>query len=80
MSGDVSVSFLISVVLGDIVQVVSSDNNSPLHLGRDDDSFKNLTSNTHSTSKRAFLIDVVRFDGFLGSLEVKTNILIVSDT
>ena len=30
---DVSMSLLISVVFGDIVEIVASDNNGPLHLG-----------------------------------------------
>ena len=30
---DVSVPLLVSVVLGDIVEVVPSDNNGPVHLG-----------------------------------------------
>ena len=37
VSGDVLVSLLESVVLLDVVQVVSSDNDGSLHLGRNND-------------------------------------------
>ena len=33
MGGDVSVSFLISVVFGDVVKIISSDNYGSLHFG-----------------------------------------------
>ena len=38
VSGDVLVSLLESVVLLDVMEVISSDNDSSLHLGRNDDS------------------------------------------
>ena len=80
MGRDVAVTFFVPVVLGHIVQVVSADDDSPLHLGRDDDSFKDLTADGHSGSEGALAIDVVELDGFLGGTEAKTNVLVVPHT
>ena len=38
VSGEVLVSLFESVILGDVMEVVSSDDNGSLHLGRNDDS------------------------------------------
>jgi hypothetical protein len=36
MDWDVGVLLLVSVVLADIMEIISSDNNGPLHLSGDD--------------------------------------------
>ena len=80
MGGNVPVTLLVSVVLGNIVKVVPSNNNSALHLGRNDNPLKNLASNRDRRSERTFAVDVVRLNGLLGRLEAKSNVLVVSDT
>ena len=39
-----------------------------------------LSSNTNITSEGALFVDVMTFDGFLGSSETQTNILVISNT
>ena len=73
-------SFLISVVFGDVVQIVTSDNNGPLHLGGDDNALKDLSPNGNIASERTLLIDIFGLDGLLGSLEAETDILEVSNS
>ncbi len=59
MSWYISMSLFVSVVFGDVMQVISPDDNSALHLGRDDDSLKNFASNGDSRGEGTFFIDVV---------------------
>lgn len=74
----VRVSLLISVVLLNKVKVVSSDDNCVFHLMRDDHTSKNLSSDRDVASERAFLIDVVSFDGLLWGFEAETDFSEVS--
>ena len=74
----VGMSLLKSVVFLDIVQVVSSHNDGSVHLGAHHHSLQDLSSDGDIGSEGAFLIDVLSFDGFLGSLESKSYILEVS--
>ena len=80
VDGDVFVSFFISVVFGDIVKVISSDDDGSLHFGADDNSLEDLSSDGDSTSEGTFFINIVSLDGFLGSFEVESNIFVVSDS
>ena len=80
VDGDVFVSFFISVVFGDIVKVISSDDDGSLHFVADDDSLENLASDGDSAGEGAFLIDVVSLDSLLGSFEVEANIFVVPDS
>ncbi len=57
MSGDVLVSLLESVVLLDIVEIVSSDDDGSLHLGRNND-----------TPKYIIIINIYLKHWFHGSL------------
>ena len=55
---DVSVSLFISVVFRNVVEVVSSDDDGPLHLGGDDNAFKDLSSDGNVAGEGTFLINV----------------------
>ena len=77
MGGDVSVSLFVSVVFGDVVEVISSDDDGSVHFGGDDDALEDLATNADVAGEGAFLIDVISFDGFLGSLEAKTHIFVI---
>ena len=59
MGGDVPVAFFVPVVLGDIVQVVPSDHDGSLHLGRDDDALEDLASDGDSGGEGTLAVDVV---------------------
>ncbi len=58
-------SLLETVVLLDVVQVVTADDNSPLHLHLLDNSGKNSTTNGDITSEGALLVNI----GSLNSLK-----------
>ena len=73
-------SLLISVVFGDIVEIVTSDHNGSLHLGGDDDTLEDLASDGNTAGEGAFFVYVFGFDGFLGSFESQSDVLEVPDT
>jgi len=77
---DVSVSLLISVVLGNVVKIISSDNDGSLHLGGDAHTLEDLSSNGDVAGEWAFLINVGGFDGLFGCFESKSDVLEVSDS
>ena len=80
MHWDVSMSLLITIVFGDIVEIVASDNNGPLHLCGDDDTLEDLSPDANIAGEGAFFVDVFRFDGFLRSFESQSDVLEVSDS
>ena len=80
MNSEVLVSLLITVVLLDVVQVFTTDDDGAFHLGGHDLTSKNTTTNGNVTSEGALLINVSTGDGFLGSLESQTNILVPTRT
>ena len=69
MHWNVGVLLFVSVVLGDIMEIISSDNDGSLHLGGDNQSLQDSSSDVDLASEGTFLIDVVSFDSFLGGLE-----------
>jgi len=77
----VCVSLLISVVLSNVVEIISSDDDGVGHLpGRVDNSLQNSSSDGNVSSEGALLVDVGSLDGFLGGLKAKTNGLIISES
>lgn len=63
-----------SLVLSDPMEVVSADDDSLLHLSRDDDAAEKTPSDGHISSEGAFLVNVCAFNGFTWSLDAQTNI------
>ena len=80
MDWDVSMSFLVSVVFGDIVEIITPDNNGPLHLSGDDNSLEDLSPDGNVAGEGTFLVNIFGFDGLFGGLESKSDVLEVSDT
>ena len=76
---DVSVSFFVSIVFWNIVEIISSDNDGSLHLGWDADTLKDSSSDWNVAGERAFLINVSGFNGFLWSSESESDVFKVSD-
>lgn len=70
MGRDVAVSLFVPVVFGDVMKVVSSDDDGSLHLSADDDSLQYFSTNGDTTSEGTLLIDVCAFNSFLGCFEV----------
>lgn len=64
MDRHVTMSLLKTVVLLDVVKVITTDDDSPLHLHLLDDTSKNSTTNGNITSEWALLVNV----GTLNSL------------
>lgn len=58
VGGQVAVSLLVSGVLGDEVEVFSSDNDRSVHLGRDDFAGQDSPSDGDHTGERALLVCV----------------------
>ena len=69
-------TLLETVVLLNVVQVVTTDDDSAMHLSRDDHSSQDSPTNRNAASERALLINVSTFDGLLGSLESKSDVLV----
>ena len=80
MGWDVSVPLFVPVVFRDVVKVISSDDDGPVHFVGDDDSLEDLTTNADVGGEGTFLIDVVSFDGLLGCLEAQTHIFVIPHT
>lgn len=76
MGRDVSVTLLITRVLGDVVKIFTTDDDSALHLGGDNNTGQDTATDGDITSEGALLVDVGTLDGFLGDLETKTDILV----
>ena len=68
VSGHVSMSFLESVILLDVMEVISSQDNSSGHFVGEYDTFKDSASNADGRSERTFLINVLASLSFLRGL------------
>ena len=78
VSGDVLVPLLVTVVLGDVVQVITTNNDGPGHLGGDNHTPHDATTDGDITDPGALLVNVGTLNGFPGGLEAQTNILVVT--
>ena len=65
MNRHVTMPLLETIVLLDVMQVVTADDDSPLHFHLLDNASKNSSTNGHITSEGAFLVNV----GSLNSLK-----------
>lgn len=75
MSGNVGVTLLKTTVLGDIVQVVTTDDNGSSHLGGDDDALDDGPANRYTSSEGTLLVHIVTFNGGRGCLDPETHVL-----
>lgn len=75
MSSDVCVTLLITRVLGDVVKVVTTDDDGATHLAGSDDAGKKAATDGDVGSEGALLVDVGGVDGGLGGLEAKADVL-----
>jgi len=80
MDRNIGMSLFESIVFPDIMQIVSSDNDSSVHLGADHHSFQYLSSDWHVRSEWTFLIDVWSFDSFFRSLESQPDVFEVPNS
>lgn len=70
--------FLVSLILLYVVQVVSSDNNCPLHLCRFNSPCQDPPSYGHISSEGALVVNICPFNCLLWGFEPQTNVLVVS--
>lgn len=75
VDSNVLVSLLVSVVFWNEVEVVSSDDDGSVHLGGDNSTSQDLTSDGNVTNKWALLVNVRTLDGRLRGLETQADIL-----
>ena len=74
VSRGVRVSLLITIVFANVVQVVASNDDRPLHLVRLHNTLENTSSNANVAGERALLVDVLALDGLLRGADTKTHI------
>lgn len=75
MSRDVLVTLFVTVVLGNIVKIITTNDQSTLHLGRGDNTSQDTTLNVDFTNERTLLVNISTSLGFLGGLETITDFL-----
>lgn len=80
MDWNVSVPLFVSVVLWNVVKIISSDDNGSLHLGWDADTLKDSSSDWNVAGEWTFFINVGGFNGLFGSSESKSDVFEISDT
>eukprot|EP00976_Prorocentrum_cordatum_P018580 376498-Prorocentrum_minimum.AAC.6 len=72
----VLVTLLVTLVLGDEVKVVTTNDNGALHLGGLDHTVENAAADGNIAGEGALLVDVVALDCLLGGLEPEPNVLV----
>lgn len=72
---DVLVPLLVSAVLDDVVKVIPSDNDGVLHLGGDDHTIQNSSTDGNVAGEGALLVDKVGLNGTIGSLDSEADVL-----
>lgn len=75
MSRNVGVTLFKTTVLRNVVQVITSDNDGSSHLGGDDNSLHDGSTDGNISSKGALFVDIVSLNSRHGSLDTKTNTL-----
>ena len=75
MSRDVSVTLFVTVVLGNVVKIITTEDDGTLHLGGDDNTGQDTTLNVDFTNPGALLVNVVASLSLNGGLETVANIL-----
>ncbi len=75
MNGSVIVSLLETVVLLNVVKVVSANNDGSSHLVGNNHGSEDTTSNRNVTSERTLLVDVSTVDGLLWGSKTKADVL-----
>merc|ERR1719231_2234763 len=63
MSSNVVVALLETVVLLDVVKVVTADDDGALHLGGLDNALEDTAADRHIAGEGALLVDIVAGDG-----------------
>ena len=78
VGGKVLVAFLVTVVLGDEVEVFAADDDGSVHLGRDDGASEDTATDRDLAGEGALLVDVLALNSGLGGAEAQANVLVPS--
>lgn len=71
---------LVTCVFRDEVKVFAADNQSTVHLGRNNGSSKDTATDGNQTGEGALLVNIGALDGGLGCPEAQSDVLIPSPT
>jgi hypothetical protein len=78
VGSQVFVTLLVSVVFWNVVQVVTSDNDGTVHLGGNNGTRQDLTSDGNLTDEWTLLVNVRTLNSGLWGLETQTDLLVPS--
>lgn len=70
MGGEVRVALLVTAVLGDVVEVLSPDDDGAVHLGGDDGAGQDTAADRDEAGEGALLV----YRGLVNQLSVKSRI------
>lgn len=76
VSGHVLVALLVTVVLRDVVQVLTADDDGTVHLGGDNGTTEDTATDGDKTGEGALLVNVGAVHSLLGGLEAETDVLV----
>lgn len=74
MGGEVVMSLLEPVVLLDVVEIISSQDDGSSHFGGENDTLEDRSTDGHVRGEGALVVDVLALDGSLRGLEAYSNI------
>lgn len=69
VSSNILVSFFVSVIFWNVMQVISSDNDGTVHFGGNNSTGQDFTSDGNSTSEWTFFVNVRTFNGSFWGFE-----------
>jgi len=69
VGSDGVMALLEPVILLDVMQVITTDDDGPLHFSRDDNTLEDSAADGHIAREGALLVDVLTLDGGLRGLE-----------
>ena len=75
VNSNILVALLKTTILGDVVQIVTSHNNSVLHLCANNQSLKDAATNAHVTGERALLVNIRSLNSGSRSFNSETDVL-----
>eukprot|EP00553_Chaetoceros_curvisetus_P015547 CAMPEP_0204647880 /NCGR_PEP_ID=MMETSP0718-20130828/6838_1 /ASSEMBLY_ACC=CAM_ASM_000674 /TAXON_ID=230516 /ORGANISM="Chaetoceros curvisetus" /LENGTH=195 /DNA_ID=CAMNT_0051670563 /DNA_START=68 /DNA_END=655 /DNA_ORIENTATION=- len=73
MGRNILVPLLKTPVLGNVVKVIPTDHNGSLHLGGDDESLEDTSTDGYVSSEGALLVNVCSLNGSVGGLNSKAD-------
>lgn len=76
VGSNVLVALLVTVVLGNVVEVLTTDDDCAVHLGGNNSSGEDAATDGNLADEGALLVDVGAVDGLTGSLETEANVLV----